>query len=158
MIQLPNILRIVSVLLVNPSINETESAEYLSSQRELFRGLNGLSDEYDLVIVGAGLSGSVIAQQASSRAGLRSLIIDKRDHIGGNCFDYVDEHGIRVTFTLKVYRKEYQKLHMFSLPQVSKYGAHIFHTKSKRVWNYVQQFSTWMPYSHRVKASVRYST
>ena len=96
MIQLPNILRIVSVLLVNPSINETESAEYLSSQRELFRGLNGLSDEYDLVIVGAGLSGSVIAQQASSRAGLRSLIIDKRDHIGGNCFDYVDEHGIRV--------------------------------------------------------------
>ena len=108
---------IVSVFLVNPSINETESAEYLSSQRELFRGLNGLSDEYDLVIVGAGLSGSVIAQQASARAGLRSLIIDKRDHIGGNCFDYVDEHGIRVTFCIKcfkVYTKEYKKL--FILP------------------------------------------
>ena len=120
-----------------------------------------MSDEYDLVIVGAGLSGSVIAQQASARAGLRSLIIDKRDHIGGNCFDYVDEHGIRVTFGIKcfkVYTKEYKKNYIFSLPQVSKYGAHIFHTKSKRVWNYVQQFSTWMPYSHRVKASVRYST
>jgi len=90
--------------IVNPSINETESAEYLSSQRELFRGLNGLSDEYDLVIVGAGLSGSVIAQQASARAGLRSLIIDKRDHIGGNCFDYVDEHGIRVSNRRKLLR------------------------------------------------------
>ena len=104
---------VVSVFLVNPSINETESAEYLSSQRELFRGLNGLSDEYDLVIVGAGLSGSVIAQQASARAGLRSLIIDKRDHIGGNCFDYVDEHGIRVTpFALNVYTKEHRKLYI----------------------------------------------
>ena len=108
---------IVSVFLVNPSINETESAEYLSSQRELFRGLNGLSDEYDLVIVGAGLSGSVIAQQASARAGLRSLIIDKRDHIGGNCFDYVDEHGIRVTFCIicfLVYKKEHNKF--YNLP------------------------------------------
>ena len=120
-----------------------------------------MSDEYDLVIVGAGLSGSVIAQQASARAGLRSLIIDKRDHIGGNCFDYVDEHGIRVTpFALNFIRfiRKSTKNYRFSLPQVSKYGAHIFHTKSKRVWNYVQQFSTWMPYSHRVKASVRYST
>ena len=98
-----------SVFLVNPSINETESAEYLSSQRELFRGLNGLSDEYDLVIVGAGLSGSVIAQQASARAGLRSLIIDKRDHIGGNCFDYVDEHGIRVTFCIICFKSFIRK-------------------------------------------------
>ena len=64
-----------------------------------------MSDEYDLVIVGAGLSGSVIAQQASARAGLRSLIIDKRDHIGGNCFDYVDEHGIRVTFCIICFKQ-----------------------------------------------------
>lgn len=70
---------------------------------ELFRGLNGISEEYDLVIVGAGLSGSVIAQQASERSGLRSLVIDKRDHIGGNCYDYIDEHGIRV-------RSEFQGL------------------------------------------------
>ena len=56
----------------------------------------GVSEYYDLVIVGAGLSGTVIAEQASKRSGLKSLIIDKRDHIGGNCFDYIDEHGIMV--------------------------------------------------------------
>ena len=69
----------------------------LKDNRELFRGVNGLADSYDLVIVGAGLSGSVIAEQASKRSGLRSLVIDKRDHIGGNCYDYIDEHGIRVS-------------------------------------------------------------
>ena len=67
------------------------------SNKEMFRGMNGVSDSYDLVIVGAGLSGAVIAEQASKRSGLRSLVIDKRDHIGGNCYDYVDEHGIRVS-------------------------------------------------------------
>jgi hypothetical protein len=72
-----------------------------------YRGMNGLKDEYDLVIVGAGLSGSVIAERANSQLGLSSLVIDKRDHIGGNCYDFIDEHGIRI----------------------SQYGVHIFHTK-----------------------------
>ena len=63
---------------------------------------------------------------------LRVLIIDKRDHIGGNCYDYIDEHGIRT----------------------SKYGVHIFHTKYDRVKEYVQQFSDWIPYEHRVVAKV----
>ena len=66
------------------------------------------------------------------RAGLKSLIIDKRNHIGGNCYDYIDEHGIRVSL----------------------YGAHIFHTKHQRVWNYVNQFSEWIPYQHKVKGRV----
>ena len=66
------------------------------------------------------------------RAGLKSLIIDKRNHIGGNCYDYIDEHGIRVSL----------------------YGAHIFHTKHQRVWNYVNQFSEWIPYQHKVKGNV----
>ena len=57
---------------------------------------DGLRPKYDLIIVGAGLSGAVIAEQASERKGLTSLIIDKRDHIGGNCYDFVDEKGIRV--------------------------------------------------------------
>ena len=74
-----------------------DMAETLSTQRELFRGLHGVHDSYDLVIVGAGLSGAVIAEQASKRSGLRSLVIDKRNHIGGNCYDYIDEHGIRVS-------------------------------------------------------------
>ena len=119
----------------------------------LYRGLHGLKEEYDLVIVGAGLSGSVVAeqvntvfdlvlsailfffislkfqipQQASSRLGLSSLVIDKRSHIGGNCYDYIDEHGIRV----------------------SQYGVHIFHTKYPRVENWVKQFSDFVPYTHR---------
>ena len=79
------------------------------------------------------MSGSVIAEQASSRSGFKSLVIDKRNHIGGNCYDFIDDHGIRV----------------------SKYGAHIFHTKYERVWNYVQKFSEWLPYQHRVKGKVK---
>jgi UDP-galactopyranose mutase len=86
----------------------------------------------DLLIVGAGLSGAVIAERCSQEFGMTSLIIDSRDHIGGNCYDYVEEHGIRA----------------------SKYGAHLFHTKYERVWNYVTQFSEWMPYDHRVRGIV----
>ena len=76
---------------------DKEYSETANKNKELFRGIHGLSEYYDLVIVGAGLSGSVIAEQASKISGLRSLVIDKRDHIGGNCFDYIDEHGIRVS-------------------------------------------------------------
>ena len=67
-----------------------------STDTSLYREMNGLRDEYDLVIVGAGLSGAVIAERASSQLGLTSLVIDKRDHIGGNCYDFIDEHGIRI--------------------------------------------------------------
>jgi len=111
---------------------ETYENVAANNNKELFRGIHGVSEHYDLVIVGAGLSGSVIAEQASKQSGLRSLVIERRNHIGGNCFDYIDEHGIRV----------------------SKYGAHIFHTKSKRVWDYIHQYSEWIPYQHRVKGLV----
>ena len=95
-------------------------------------GLVDLKDSYDLVIVGAGLAGGVIAERAATLLGKRSLIIDKRDHIGGNVYDFIDEHGFRV----------------------SKYGVHLFHTKSERVWEYVNKFSEWMPYEHKVKCRV----
>lgn len=85
----------------------------------------------DLLIVGAGLSGAVLAERCSKELGMTSLIIDKRDHLGGNCYDYV-ERGIRA----------------------SKYGAHLFHTNSERVWNYVMQFSEWIPFDHRVRGRV----
>uniref|UniRef100_A0A7S0N226 UDP-galactopyranose mutase C-terminal domain-containing protein n=1 Tax=Pyramimonas obovata TaxID=1411642 RepID=A0A7S0N226_9CHLO len=104
------------------------------SQEELKipSGLDGLESYYDLIIIGCGLSGCVIAERASKDFGLKSLIIDKRDHIGGNCFDYIDEHGIRL----------------------SRYGVHLFHTVHERVWEYVNRFSEWMPYEHRVKGRV----
>ena len=88
---------------------------------------------YDVCIVGAGLSGSVIAEQYASQLGQTSLIVEKRDHIGGNCYDYVDsDTGILV----------------------NKYGAHLFHTKYPLVWRYLQQFSDWTPFEHRVLARV----
>ncbi|KAH8045855.1 UDP-galactopyranose mutase [Aureococcus anophagefferens] len=88
--------------------------------------------KYDLLIVGAGLSGAVLAERCSQELGMTSLIIDVRDHIGGNCYDYLDESGIRC----------------------SKYGAHLFHTKYERVWKYVTQFSEWMANDHRVRGMV----
>ena len=97
-----------------------------------FAGLKGLSDHYDMIIVGAGISGCVFAERGSRELGLRSLIIDKRDHIGGNCYDFINKHGFRV----------------------SQYGVHLFHTKFDRVWEYVNRFSEWMPYEHRVKGKV----
>ena len=93
----------------------------------------GLYDYHDICVVGAGLSGSVIAERYASQRNATSLIIERRDHIGGNCYDFVDsETGILV----------------------SKYGAHLFHTNYERVWEYVQHFSEWTPYEHEVLALV----
>lgn len=73
--------------------------------------------KYDYLIVGAGLFGAVFAHEAT-RKGKKCLVIDKRDHIGGNIYTY-EEAGI----------------------QVHKYGAHIFHTSDQRVWNYMNGFA-----------------
>lgn len=86
----------------------------------------------DLLIVGAGLSGCVLAERCSKELGMTSLILDKRNHIGGNCYDYVTGDNIRA----------------------SVYGAHLFHTKYERVWNYVNEFSEWIPFDHRVRGRV----
>jgi UDP-galactopyranose mutase len=97
-----------------------------------FAGIDGLEASYDMVIVGAGISGCVFAERGSRELGLKSLIIDKRDHIGGNCYDFVNKRGFRV----------------------SQYGVHLFHTRHERVWEYVNRFSDWTPYEHRVKGKV----
>lgn len=86
----------------------------------------------DVVVVGAGLSGCVIAERFA-RQGKRVRILEKREHIGGNCYDFVDaETGVLM----------------------NKYGAHIFHTNSQRVWDYVTSFDEWVPYEHKVVANV----
>jgi UDP-galactopyranose mutase len=88
---------------------------------------------YDILVVGCGLTGAVIAQELARVHNKRILIIDKRNHIGGNCYDYVDETtGIRV----------------------NKYGAHLFHTNDEGVWTYINQFSKWIRYDHKVVANV----
>ena len=87
--------------------------------------------KYDYIIVGAGLFGAVFARQ-SADAGKRVLVIDKRSHIGGNIFTEEIE-GI----------------------QVHKYGAHIFHTNSKPVWQYVNRFAEFNRYTNAPVANYR---
>lgn len=87
-----------------------------------------ISMPLDILIVGCGLSGAVMAERLASK-GHKIVIIDKRDHIGGNIYDYIDsETGIRV----------------------SKYGAHLFHTNNERVWKYINEFSEWVRWDHQV--------
>src|SRR5574340_200253 len=87
---------------------------------------------FDYLIVGAGLAGGVLAERLASRSGNKILLIDKRNHIGGNTFDFYNKDGILV----------------------HKYGPHIFHTNSKEVFNYLGSFTKWRSYEHRVLASV----
>jgi UDP-galactopyranose mutase len=84
-----------------------------------------------LLIVGAGLSGATIAEQMAKK-GHSIHIIEKRDHIAGNCFDYKNDVDILM----------------------NKYGAHLFHTNSERVWSYVKQFTEWTPWKHTVIGSI----
>ncbi|MCG1020137.1 UDP-galactopyranose mutase [Sutcliffiella horikoshii] len=87
---------------------------------------------YDYLIVGAGFSGCIIAREIAEKLNKRVLIIDTRNHIGGNAFDYYDENGILV----------------------HKYGPHIFHTNSKKIYDYLSQFTKWNNYQLRVLAYV----
>lgn len=89
-------------------------------------------EKHDILIVGAGLSGAVLAERFASHGDKKVLVIDKRDHIGGNCFDFIDENGILI----------------------NKYGAHLFHTNFEDVWEYVQQFSEWQRWDHRVLGAI----
>ncbi|HEU5285354.1 MAG TPA: UDP-galactopyranose mutase [Sphingomicrobium sp.] len=88
---------------------------------------------YDYLIVGAGFAGSVLAERLASQHKARVLLIDRRDHVGGNAYDEKDAAGI-------LYHK---------------YGPHIFHTNSEQVVDYLSQFTEWRPYEHRVLAQVR---
>ena len=84
----------------------------------------------DWLIVGAGFTGAVLAERIAAHLGQNVLVVDRRDHIGGNAYDYYDEHGVLV----------------------HKYGPHIFHTNSEKVWRYLSRFTEWRPYYHRVRA------
>jgi UDP-galactopyranose mutase len=83
----------------------------------------------DLVVVGSGFFGLTVAEQTASRLGRRVLVIDRRDHIGGNAWSAPDpETGI----------------------EVHRYGTHLFHTSSERVWRYANRFTRFTGYQHRV--------
>jgi len=86
---------------------------------------------YDFLIVGAGFAGGVCARQLAD-AGYKILLVDKRPHIAGNAYDFVNDHGILI----------------------HKYGPHIFHTNSKKIFEYLSNFTDWRFYEHRVLAHV----
>lgn len=84
------------------------------------------------LIVGAGFSGAVIAERLASVFGEEVLVIDKKNHIAGNSYDYSDKNGICV----------------------HKYGSHIFHTNDEKVWEYIKKFGDFNSYQHKVIAVI----
>lgn len=87
---------------------------------------------FDWLIVGAGFAGSVLAERLANVRGERVLIVDRRDHPGGNAFDFYNEDGLLI----------------------HKYGPHIFHTNAERIFGYLSRFTDWHPYEHRVLADI----
>lgn len=88
-----------------------------------------MSTAYDVLVVGAGFSGAVVAERLAA-SGKSVLVIDKRPHIAGNAYDVKDDHGVLI----------------------HPYGPHIFHTNSDAVVQYLSAFTDWRPYEHRVLA------
>ncbi|MDO4260629.1 MAG: UDP-galactopyranose mutase [Eubacteriales bacterium] len=86
---------------------------------------------FDSVIIGAGVAGCVAARELAE-AGRKVLVLEKREHIGGNCYDEPDEHGILI----------------------HKYGPHIFHTKERAAYDYLSRFTKWREFGHEVVANV----
>jgi UDP-galactopyranose mutase len=87
---------------------------------------------YDVMVVGAGFAGAVMAERLASQAGKRVLVVDRRPHVGGNAYDCLDDAGVLI----------------------HQYGPHIFHTNSAEVFDYLSQFTEWRAYEHKVLASV----
>ena len=86
---------------------------------------------FDSVIIGAGVAGCVAARDLAE-SGRKVLVLEQRDHIGGNCYDEKDEHGILI----------------------HKYGPHIFHTKEQKAYDYLSRFTDWYAFGHEVVANV----
>jgi UDP-galactopyranose mutase len=87
---------------------------------------------YDVMVVGAGFAGSVMAERLATQLGKRVLVVDRRPHFGGNAYDRRDAAGLLI----------------------HQYGPHIFHTNSADIFDYLSQFTDWRPYEHRVLAKV----
>lgn len=89
-------------------------------------------EHYDVLVIGAGFAGAVTAGELARRGGKKVLVLERRDHIGGNAYDRLDEYGVLI----------------------HQYGPHIFHTNDKRVYDYLSQYTAWNGYQHRVAANI----
>ena len=87
---------------------------------------------YDVMVVGAGFAGAVMAERLARDGGKRVLVVDRRPHVAGNAFDRLDDAGVLI----------------------HQYGPHIFHTNSTDIVDYLSQFTEWRPYEHRVLADL----
>lgn len=87
---------------------------------------------FDALVVGAGYAGAVCARELAERGGKRVLVLERRDHIGGNAYDRLDEAGVLI----------------------HQYGPHIFHTNDEAVFRYLCRFTRWRDYQHRVVANI----
>lgn len=88
--------------------------------------------KFDAVVVGSGFAGAVTADKLAREQDKKVLILEKRNHIGGNCYDVKDEHGVLI----------------------HQYGPHIFHTNNKEVFEYLSKYTEWHKYSHEVVANI----
>ena len=89
-------------------------------------------NEYDVIVVGAGFSGAVMAERFASQKNLKVVVLEQRPHVAGNCYDKLDTNGVLI----------------------HQYGPHLFHTRHDDVWNYLSQFTDWHPYEHKVQAYI----
>ena len=79
---------------------------------------------YDCIVIGAGIAGAACARKLAEEAGKKVLVIERRSHVGGNCYDVLDEYGILI----------------------HEYGPHIFHTGLEEVYEYLSRFTEWYPF------------
>ncbi|EPD77966.1 UDP-galactopyranose mutase [Atopobium sp. oral taxon 199] len=90
------------------------------------------SDAYDVMVVGAGYAGSVVARRMAETCNSKVAIIERRGHIAGNAYDRIDEAGVLI----------------------HEYGPHIYHTVNDRVHEFLSRFTEWTGYQHKVRANI----
>ena len=91
-----------------------------------------MNQPYDCLVIGAGMAGAVAARELAERGGKQVLVLERRDHVGGNAYDHFDQDGVLI----------------------HRYGPHIFHTNSRRVFDYLSRFTAWRNYQHQVVANI----
>lgn len=87
---------------------------------------------FDCLVIGAGMAGAICARELAERGGKKVLVLERRDHVAGNAYDCLDQNGVLI----------------------HQYGPHIFHTASRRVYDWLSRFTQWRDYQHRVLANV----